>query len=581
MFEVITHDHIARIGKLREIFTPAISFVKNGKITITDGKNEYYLDSKEIFYFPDLAPMFRDEIVKKTIEDICKNVPENAVISISYYPNPDVYEALSGIAPKYVLIRNLHIATIRRIIDFFTRLREFIPWDTPIHVVSNIRSDFIPFLVYLGADIIDVSAQLFKIDYGITVKILESFFVDSFLLEITHEKDKKTKKEMLFKWFLSTFSKIRKLIEKGLFRHFIENWSLGNQDTDAFLAIIDNEFQNRLTPYVSMRKPKVNIFISQLSFSRPIITWYYNRLKERYIPPTVKAVIIFPCAARKPYSFSKSHKLFKQAVTSGAGRLAYLIHELMITSPIGTVPRELERTYPCAHYDTTTTGHWSDWEKNHVAKMLDDYFNKISSKPVVLLHVDGGYLEAALTFFEKSRIEYYITGTKGGDVRSDESLRELASKLNEVLSDEEFDKSRYMKRQLEDVRNILAYQFGNKIAKEIVNNAPEIRGSIVKGDIRIGNLFAFDSVFGLFIPLKGGARILSEAKTHLAEIKELPKDNNINAENIEWISDNVESGNYFVCLKDGEPVVSALALFPSNVIKRTRKGIVARIIRRF
>ena len=56
MFEVITHDHIARIGKLGEVFTPAISFVKNGKIAITDGKNEYYLDPKEIFYFP--VPVF-------------------------------------------------------------------------------------------------------------------------------------------------------------------------------------------------------------------------------------------------------------------------------------------------------------------------------------------------------------------------------------------------------------------------------------------------------------------------------------------------------------------------------------------
>ena len=56
-------------------------------------------------------------------------------------------------------------------------------------------------------------------------------------------------------------------------------------------------------------------------------------------PTRTDTVVLLPCSARKPYSLSRSHALFAGAVRDRA-------HELIVTSPLGIVPRELEPLLP-------------------------------------------------------------------------------------------------------------------------------------------------------------------------------------------------------------------------------------------
>ncbi len=69
-------------------------------------------------------------------------------------------------------------------------------------------------------------------------------------------------------------------------------------------------------------------------------------LEDYPLPPRRLAVFI-PCAVRKPYSTSPSHRLF-HAVFDRV--LAPGEYQLLIFGTCGVVPAELERMYPFAHY---------------------------------------------------------------------------------------------------------------------------------------------------------------------------------------------------------------------------------------
>jgi len=76
-------------------------------------------------------------------------------------------------------------------------------------------------------------------------------------------------------------------------------------------------------------------------------------------------MILLPCSARKPYRLSKTHTQFIRAIGSTA------CHEVMVTSPLGLVPRDLEDVWPASHYDIPVTGDWSEDERLRVQRMIE------------------------------------------------------------------------------------------------------------------------------------------------------------------------------------------------------------------
>lgn len=123
------------------------------------------------------------------------------------------------------------------------------------------------------------------------------------------------------------------------------------------------------------------------ALERPEVVRFADRVIHRYIPPVADVVVLLPCAARKPYSLSQSHRRFLEAV---GGRAL----ELIVTSPLGLVPRELERIYPAAHYDIPVTGHWDREELYFTAGVVAEFLRKHPFRRIIA-HLEGGALEAA------------------------------------------------------------------------------------------------------------------------------------------------------------------------------------------
>lgn len=118
---------------------------------------------------------------------------------------------------------------------------------------------------------------------------------------------------------------------------------------------------------------------SEESLYRPEAHRWRERMK--WMKPAGEVVVVLPCSMKKPYSNSQSHQKFRRA-TKG-------YQEVIVTSPFGICPREMENTFPIQSYDVSVSGDWSFEEKKLAGELLRDY---VGEKAVVA-NVSGGYEE--------------------------------------------------------------------------------------------------------------------------------------------------------------------------------------------
>ena len=106
--------------------------------------------------------------------------------------------------------------------------------------------------------------------------------------------------------------------------------------------------------------------------------WERFMTMDYQAPVKVRDVMIFlPCSARKPYRLSKSHSQFLRAISSSG------CHEVMMTSPLGLVPRDLEDVWPASNYDVPVTGDWSSDELQRVRRMLASMVDRFGYKRII------------------------------------------------------------------------------------------------------------------------------------------------------------------------------------------------------
>jgi archaeosine synthase len=298
-------------------------------------------------------------------------------------------------------------------------------------------------------------------------------------------------------------------------------------------------------------------FITLESLRRPEVARWHERMMERYTPPPgIKLTVVLPCSARKPYSKSKSHRLFSHYVKKGAGKKIGLVHEVMLTSPLGLVPRELEGVYPAAHYDTPVTGQWSAEEREIAVRLMKNYMEK--AKTDVIAHVDGSYRGIAG--------ELGIRMTPG-DLRSDASLGELAGEVSNALGN--FEKIK--RDKMEPYRAVCDFQFGKGASKYLM---PE---GIIEKRWRFflngEQIAALNRETGyLALSLRGG-EMLREFGKHIVEISFKPEQSNIFSIGVEAAGEEIRPGDDVIVLYKGKVVGVGRASLAGSEMARARKGL--------
>lgn len=89
------------------------------------------------------------------------------------------------------------------------------------------------------------------------------------------------------------------------------------------------------------------IIINDPPFFLPEFEDAFRFIISTYTPPKREIAIFLPCALRKPYSSSPSHRLFQRVIDS---RVLPDTYHIVVFGTCGIVPRELELMYPFAHY---------------------------------------------------------------------------------------------------------------------------------------------------------------------------------------------------------------------------------------
>jgi archaeosine synthase len=168
--------------------------------------------------------------------------------------------------------------------------------------------------------------------------------------------------------------------------------------------------------------------------------------------PIGDVVVVLPCSMKKPYSKSKSHQKFKR------GTKGY--QELILTSPFGICPRELENTYPIQSYDVAVSGNWTYEEKKLVGDLLNSY---VEDKNVVA-NVSGGYEEVCREYLDE------CTYTAVDDnPTSPDSIYNLRTQLKK------YKKVKRREKVLNELKSIAIYQFG-KGADEFIDDDTIAKG---------------------------------------------------------------------------------------------------------
>jgi archaeosine synthase len=291
---------------------------------------------------------------------------------------------------------------------------------------------------------------------------------------------------------------------------------------------------------------------------RPDVVRFRERVLNRYKKPvTPEVLLLLPCSARKPYSESRTHRLFRKTIKdSGAG---VLVHEVIVTSPLGLVPRELELFYPAQHYDIPVTGHWYEDEKKLINDMLAEYV-KNNEYQLIINHLGEDDLifsvEAVPTAFDRPT--------------SKDSLDQLNTKLSALKAGKKG--KTWKKRSIEELDCMVRFQFGDQAEGwldgcTIKGRYPQLR--IFKGDEQMASL---SPTTGLLIPTLQGGEYLAEKNVYRVNIYDFELTTNLFAVGVESASPEIRAKDEVVVARNGELVATGAAQMSAQEMIESDRG---------
>ncbi|MEM2956708.1 MAG: archaeosine synthase subunit alpha [Candidatus Jordarchaeaceae archaeon] len=433
---------------------------------------------------------------------------------------------LSQLGFDVYILKNIGdvIGNPRELVEFIIKVRGKISPNSLVYVPGPIHPAYYSHLVYFGVDIFDTTLMIQEarrnnllqevgsrkvwdlVELPCNCEICSTYTISELREMNSNERFYKLLQHNIL-FSTSVLKKIRLDIREGFLRERVELSSHYSPAMAASLRIMDNTHYNFLEEYTPVAKKGLVCCIGAESYNRPEIKRFRIRVSERYTPIIgIKTVVILPCSAKKPYSLSQSHKRFREVIRSvGKG----MIQEVILSSPLGLVPRELEQVYPAAHYDIPVTGDW-DYEEIEIASSsLSKYLEKLDKETVVIAHLDGGYRKACLKASEISGKDIIFTEVSG-NIAGEKSLSSLKRNLEEYA-----DLSGSKKiGAIDCLRKIADYQFGIGAAEKLIPNYADFRRDR-RGDVKIlvdQKLIAvFTPIFGLLrMTLKGAERLVGQ-----------------------------------------------------------------------
>jgi len=437
-FEVLRRDGPARMGKLlleRQISTPALiskdDYVAAGSVYSYSSIEEAVsageaLKGKKKLAFPAYVPAALRSEPALELPPLDTDGPKGLLahpFSMQKPEKADVY-ALGGAAA---------LNNPRDLVAAVTGLRERIAPDTALYAPALATPANLALLVYLGIDLLDgirMTADGLLGRYHTRDGVWTASDLAELPCRCPHCREmvadgvsaarlvshnlEKLEKELLA---------VREAVRSESLREYVERQVRVAPNQTAALRLLDQEHS-----YLERRAPvsrRSTLYANcSESLARVEVTRFAERVISRYTAPQSDVLLLLPCSAKKPYSLSRSHRLFAEAVGS---RRRYL-HELILTSPLALVPRELEEAYPAASYDVPVTGRWDREERAWLTQCLEGYLKKNRYARVVA-HLEGELEETV----RESGLDAVYTGGGTGSAALERLGQAVAEACREAV----------------------------------------------------------------------------------------------------------------------------------------------------
>ncbi|MDR0524119.1 MAG: DUF5591 domain-containing protein [Candidatus Methanoplasma sp.] len=364
-------------------------------------------------------------------------------------------------------------------------------------------------------------------------------------------------------------AKARAFTAAGRLRELVDQRAPSSTSSVAALRIFDDAayaYQEEACPTVGGRFA----CNTTQALRRPDLRRHRDRIAERYSkPPHKRVLLLLPCSAKKPYHTSKSHKAFASAIHTA--RHDTLVHEVVVTSPLGIVPRELDVMYPANSYDIPVTGEWKCEERAMIRGMVSALIAQ--GYDSVISHLDGDVLDGVAD----------MTRTAVGDPASPASLKRLDSALREATRGME-PASDFTERR-EMAKSVLAFQFGREGADAIMDADTYAIGKfpywkIIREDpsdrsnkVQLGMLTPERGMVSLTLE---GAEALARV-SNAVEMTDFEMKGNLFAVGVESADRRIRIGDEAIVVRNGEVAGVGVAEMSGREMEELRRGIAVKI----
>jgi len=451
MFEVRKRDGAARIGSLtigeRTVITPSLAIIQHERFQVElPGEIEYLI------------------LTQKDGTSMLEGIPLTAVKEVHRV------RKIVG-SPEEKAWR---LVTSSEETGYGATL--FIPGSGLVHEFAQ--------MVYSGVDLFDTSPSILyaRRGYYLTAygPVESSVWEKERCFCPSCKEGRKNFKDILLHNILASIQElatIREFIQAGRLRHLVEIRMRSHPELWSLLRFLDRDHY----PFFRKRMPFMGggvMGVSEDVFQAPEVRYYRERL-QGYRKPWGEILLLLPCSVRKPYSISRSHRRFAKVTRNYPGK----IHELIVTSPLGLVPRELEIFYPPANYDISVTGEWSQEEQQMIERMLTDLLGQ-NHYAAIVDHTPYDFVGTILEEIrncQKGLIGEVVHSVVNGNPGSSESLGTLGDALERLTSSSDPISSKKLKTSI--FRNMWRFQFGPGSER-------------VLGDVTVKGRFPFYKAYG-------------------------------------------------------------------------------------
>jgi len=420
------------------------------------------------------------------------------------------------------------------------------------------------FLAYCGFDVFDSTSLIMAAQTGTYLTSFGQLAYDS-LDELpcscpACSSGRRSREELLqhnYNAALNEMKLVRHEISEGTIRDLVEARIRSDPWLIQNLRLMDIEEYPLQELHAPVKGARFHAGAKE-SLSRPEVVRWRKRIVERYRKPaSARVLLLIPCSAKKPYSVSQSHMRFRKAIWE-SGK-ADIVHEVIVTSPLGLVPRELELFYPAQDYDIPVTGHW-DREEKAMAEEAVSWLVTSQKYDLVISHL-GDEREPVNGVLKD------FVDTSMGNPGSKESLKRLEEELRSFESD-----GPGRGRLIDDMRSLCRFQFGPGGERlcdvsRVVGRWPHLK--ILKDDSQLAMLTGDRGMLSLTLD---GGKVLAEFGTYCVEIEDFRPRGNLFAVGVEKASPDIRIGDDVVVTHAGEARAVGVAKMTPAEMELAERG---------